>query len=139
MKLHNIDIAEKHKETEFLLMQSDFMGAFAYWVVVQSPYPTPDIGEPLKGFYRYISGKVADGEVKKMTQKEIWEVLSDEVFESIPEVEKLNHAKIEREGFIASSSRYHKTKLDYDYIDLGALARNIGYMLMRQRITQPLD
>ena len=53
-------------------------------------------------------------------------------------IEKLNHAKIKQKGFIASSSRFHKTKPDYDYIDLSALARNIGYMIMRTQITQPL-
>ena len=54
----------------------------------------------------------------------------------ITEIEKLNHAKKEMEGFIASCSRYHKTKPDYDYIDLGALARNIFYMILREKITQ---
>lgn len=139
MKLHNCDISEKYQAKDFHLMQSDFMGAFAYWVVVQSPYPTPDISEPLKGFHRYISGIIKDGDVEKMNQKRIWEIINEKAFESIHEIEKLNHAKIEQKGFIASTSRYHKTKPDYDYIDLGALARNIGYMIMREQITQPLS
>lgn len=102
MKLHNTDISEKHQDTTFNLMQSDFMGAFAYWVVVQSPYPTPDITEPLKGFYRYISEKIAENDVKQMKQSDIWDIINEDVFESIPEIEKLNHAKIEQEGFINS-------------------------------------
>lgn len=139
MKLHNCDISAKYKEHKFLLMQCDFMGAFAYWVTAQSPYPTPDITKPLNAFHKYIETIVKEGTVLTVDQAKIWGIINEEVFESIPEIEKLNHAKIEQKGFIASSSRYHKTKPDYDYIDLGALARNIGYMIMREQITQPLD
>jgi len=119
-------------------MQSDFLGAFAYWIVTQSPYPTPDITEPLKAFHKYITTIVKDGDVLEANQDRIWEIINEKIFESIPEIEKLNHAKIEQKGFIASSSRSHKPKPDYDYIDLSALARNIGYMIMREQITQPL-
>ena len=135
MKLYNIDISEKYQKKEFFLMQKDFMSAFSYWVVFQSPYASPDITEPLKGFHGYISEKIGEDEVKKMMQKDIWDIINEKAFENIPEIERLNHAKIERKGFIASSSRYHRTKPEYDYIDLTALASNIGYMIMREKIT----
>lgn len=138
MKLHNCDISTKYKEHKFLLMQGDFIGAFAYWVTVQSPYPSPDITKPLTAFHKYIETIVAEGDVLTANQAKIWEIINKKVFESIPEIEKLNHAKIEQDGFIASSSRFHKTKPEYDYIDLRALARNVGYMIMREQITQPL-
>jgi len=134
--LYNRTISEEYRDEKFFLMRNDFLGAFAYWVVVQSPYDTPDITEALKAFCEYMSKKIPEGEVVTLTYDEIWELINEDVFEAIPEIEKLNHAKIEQQGFMASSSRFHKTKPDYDYIDLSALARNIGYMIMREQITQ---
>ena len=135
-KLTNRDIATHYRNKESYFMRSNFLGAFAYWIVAQSPYDTPDITEPLKAFGKYIAKKIPEGAAVKFTYTELSEFITDDIFASIPEIEKLNHAKIEIEGFTASCSRYHTTKPDYDYIDLGALARNIFYMLLRETITQ---
>ena len=136
MKLTNLDISTHYRNHEYYFMRSDFLGAFAYWVVAQSPYDTPNITKPLKAFKKYIASKIKDGIPEKFTYDELNEFINENVFESIPEIEKLNHAKIEIDNFIASSSRFHKTKPDYDYIDLGALARNVFFMLLREHITQ---
>ena len=100
----------------------------------------PDVIEAaLNEYDKFLSMKFnADEVVKKFTYKELNEYITEDIFEKIPEIEKLNHTKIELEGFRSSSSRYHKTKPDYDYIDLGALARNMFYMICRDYITQPL-
>jgi len=136
MKLTNLDISTHHRDRAYYFMRSDFLGAFAYWVIYQSPYDTPDITPALKAFGEYIAEKIKEDIPKKFTYDELHELINEKIFAAIPEIEKLNHAKIEIDGFIASSSRYHKTKPDYDYIDLGALAHNIFYMLLREQITQ---
>ncbi len=136
MKLTNLDISTHYRDGEYYFMRSDFLGAFAYWVVSQSPYDTPDITEPLNAFGKFIAERIKDDIPEKFTYDELSKFINEDIFEAIPEIEKLNHAKIELKGFMATSSRYHKTKPDYDYIDLGALARNIFYMLLREQITQ---
>ena len=135
-KLTNLDIATHYKDWEGYLMQSDFMGAFAYWIVSQSPYLAPEIDAALKAFGRYVSSAIAENDVKRFTYSELQDFINEDVLAAIPEIEIFNHAKIERKGFVASSSRFHKTKPDYDYIDLGALAHNIFYMVLRESITQ---
>lgn len=135
-RLTNLDIATHYQDREYYFMRSDFLGAFSYWAVAQSPYDTPDITDALKAFGTYVAKKIKDGIPERFTYNKLAEFISKDVFESIPAIEKLNHAKIEKYGFIASSSRFHKTKPDYDYIDLGALAKNIFYMLLRENITQ---
>lgn len=115
-------------------MRSDFLGAFAYWVVSQSPYDTPDILSPLQAFGAYVSERVADGLPKKFTYDELSDFISEKVFESIPEIEALNHPKVSSGA--GYENRHTKMHPDYDFIDLGALARNMFYMILRQSITQ---
>ena len=134
MRLTNLDITTNYKDKEFWFMRSDFLGAFAYWAVAQSPYDTPDITPALKAFNDYISGKIQSNPVK-FTYSELQEFINEKVFESIPEIEKLNHPKIDVGQKINFCDRYSQPKPDYDFIDLGALARNIFFMLMRESIT----
>ena len=135
-RLTNLDISTYYRDREYWFMRSDFLGAFAYWVVAQSPYDTPDITKALNAFGGYIANRIKDGMPEKFTYDELSEFINENIFESIPEIEIFNHAKIEVDGFIASSSRFHTTKPDYDFIDLGALAKNMFYMLLRESITQ---
>lgn len=134
-KLTNLDIATHYRDKEFYFMRSDFLGAFACWVIRQSPYDAPDITDSMKAFEKYILAYFQKDIPMSFTYDSLHEFINEKVFENIPEIEKLNHAEIEIKGFIASSSRYHETKPEYDYIDLCALARNIVYMLMREYIT----
>jgi len=139
--LTNLDIKTHYRDKTFWLSKSGFMGAFAYWVVSQSPYDVPvmKLMPALIRFSDYVSISVFNSSKdmpKEFTFDELSKLINEKAFESIPEIEKLNHAVIEQPEFIASSSCYHKTKPDYDYIDLGALARNVFYMLLRESITQ---
>ena len=135
MRLTNLDISTNYRDREYWFMRSDFLGAFAYWVVAQSPYDTPDIMPALKAFGEYIALRIRDGIPEKFTYAELQEFINEKVFESIPEIKKLNHPKIDVGQKINFCDRYSKPKPDYDFIDLGALARNIFFMLMRESIT----
>jgi len=134
-KLTNLDISTHYKDKEFYFIRSDFMGAFAYWVVSQSPYDAPDINEALTAFSKHVNERIPEDTPVKFTLDEVKEFINEDVFENIPAIEKLNHRKNGREG-MGFCSRYDKPHPDDDFIDLGALARNISYMLFRESITQ---
>jgi len=134
-KLTNRDISTHHRDGEYWLMRSDLLGAFAYWVVAQSPYDTPDISKALTAFGDYIGETIKDDGVKRFSYDELSQFISEDVFESIPEIEILNHRKNGRDG-MGFCSRYDKPSPDDDFIDLGALARNIFFMILRNQITQ---
>lgn len=136
MRLTNLEILTNYRDRDYWLMRSDFLGAFAYWAVAQSPYDTPDIDLALKAFGEYVASRVKDGIPEKFTYAELQDFINEKVFESIPEIEKLNHPKIDVGQTINFCDRYSKPKPDYDFIDLSALARNIFYMLLRESITQ---
>ena len=135
-KLTNLDISNYYQSTDFWLFKSSFLAAFSYCVVSQSPYDTPDITESLKAFNNYLSEIFGEEELLKFQYSDIDAIISSDIFESIPEIEILNHPKIESGLLFNSCSRYHTMKTDYDFIDLGALARNTMYMVMREYITQ---
>ena len=139
-KLTNRDISEQYRNTEFYLMKSELLGTLASWIIQQSPYDTPDITKAIKAYDKFLRVKFnTDEKVIVFTYNELSKYISEDVFESIPEIEVFNHSKKDAgEGFIASSSRFHKTKADYDYVDLGALSRNVFYDVCRSHITQPL-
>lgn len=133
-KLTNLDISTHYSNRECYFMRSDFLGAFAYWVVSQSPYDTPDITSALSAFRGYLAFVFPDDSPRRFTYEELQKVINEDVFEEIPAIEILNHPKIsEGAGY---NNRHNKPHPDYDFIDLGALARNIFYMILRQHITQ---
>jgi len=139
-RLTNLDISTHYRDVEFYFMKSDFLGAFAYWTVAQSPYDTPDITNALRAFDGYISVFIfKNEECIQMRYDKLSRLINEDVFGTIPEIEKLNHAKFDSGHTFMTTSRYHQPKPDYDFIDLGALARNIKYMLMREYITQSLE
>ncbi len=135
MRLTNLDISTNYRDNKFWLMRSDFLGAFAYWAVAQSPYDSPDITPALQAFSAYVGNRIKENVPEQFTYTELQEFINEKVFESIPEIEKLNHPKIDVGQTINFCDRYSKPKPDYDFIDLGALARNIFFMLMRESIT----
>jgi len=140
-KLTNRDIKEQYSDAEFYLMKNDFLGTFANWLIRQSPYDTPNITKAIEAYNKFLSKKFDKEEkVIKFTFKKLNKYVSEDVFESIPEIEIFNHSKKDAgQGFIASSSGFHYTKADYDFVDLGALSRNIFYSICKEQITQPLD
>lgn len=141
LKLTNLDISTHHKNRTYWLMRSDILGAFAYWTVKQSPYSTPDISAALIALDKYLD-KVfpvdADFAHQQLPREFSYEELSalvhEDVFEKIQEIEILNHCKIS-EGE-AYNNRHNVYNADFDFIDLGALSRNIFYMILREIITQ---
>ena len=70
----------------------------------------------------------------EFTYEKLNSLITEDVFESIPEIEELNHRKNGRDG-MGFSSRFDTPEPDDDFIDLGALARNVFYMIMRESIT----
>ena len=135
-RLTNLDISTYYRNEEFYIMKDSFTGAFAYWLVSQSPYDAPDITLPLTAFNDYIDSKFPriDKIPEKFTFDNLQSIINTDVFESIPEIEQLNHCKIGScEGF---ENRYERPHPDYDFIDLGALSRNVFFMILREYITQ---
>lgn len=134
MKLTNLDISQNHRDREYWFMRGDFLGAFAYWVVAQSPYDTPDITKALTAFGEYVAKRIKKGIPEKFSYIDLKLFINEQVFESIPEIEKLNHAKISAGPIY--EDRYTNPHPDCDYIDINALAKNVFYMLLREQITQ---
>jgi len=120
-KLTNRDISNNYRDYEFWLMPSDFLGALAYWIASQNPNNTFVVDKPLKAFSAFINDAVFENpEVPVMlTYDKLSGIISEEVFQKIPEILELNEMKP-------------------DFVDLGALARNVFYMIARTQITQPL-
>lgn len=137
-RLTNLDISTHYRGREYCFMRSSFLAAFAYWVVSQSPYDVPEITPALQAFKDYVGEIIKEGKAKMFTYESLKDVVNEDVFERIPAIEVLNHPKIEgaRNGEIMFTSRFHQPKPDYDFIDLGALSRNVFYMLLREQITQ---
>ena len=133
-RLTNLDISTHYRGNDYYFMRNDFLGAFAYWVVSQSPYDTPDITKALEAFGGYVNEKIKDGIPKRFTYDELRRFINEDIFESIPEIEKLNHPKAN--VGVGYENRHKNPHPDYDFIDLGALARNVFFMLLRESITQ---
>lgn len=130
-KLTNLDISTHYREREYYFSKRDFLSALGYWIITLSPYYTPNISKALEAFDREIQLLFAKTDFKKFTYDELKEIVSDKVFERIPEIEIFNHSKIDT-GLLYNFN----SKPAYDFIDLGALARNVFYMMLREKITQ---
>lgn len=118
-RLTNLDISTHYRNIEFYAFPHDFLAAFAYWVVLQNLNRTPiNLAPALLGFKDYLAKFFTSGVVpEKFTYGRLQEVINDDVFESINPILDLN-------------------KLKPDFIDLGALARNVFFMILREHITQ---
>lgn len=119
--LYNREINENHRNEKFYLMLSDFTGAMAYWLASNQHRAKIDIDKPLKAFSKYLQQKYfkTHNTVKEFNYEQLNTLISEDVFIAIPELLELNQ--------IPSK----------DFYDLGALARNVFYMLCREKITQP--
>lgn len=122
--LHNNDISANYRDKTFHLMLNDFRGAMAYWLASQQINTSIKIGidKPLNAFTKYMQQKYfkTEGKVVEMTYEHLDRIVNEDVLIAIPELMELN----EIEG--------------KDFYDLGALARNVFYMICREQITQPL-
>ena len=134
-KLTNLDISTHYRDRVMYLSKSDFLGSFAYWAVSQSPYDAPDITSALVAWDKYLIDVFPDNHMSvEFTYEKLNSLITEDVFESIPEIEELNHRKNGRDG-MGFSSRFDTPEPDDDFIDLGALAKNVFYMIMRESIT----
>lgn len=130
--LTNLDISENYRDVEIYMMRKGFTGQFARWVVEQSPYDVPDITEALRAFNDYVTVLMGVETVKKFDYEELNILISEQAFEKIPAVLALNVAKISSGPVWVD--RYTTPNPDCDFIDLGALARNIFYSIIRHHI-----
>ncbi len=99
---------------------SNLLASFAYWVVAQNPNKyLIDIRLPLQAFERHMAPafKGLLLEPAKFKYQELRDMINEKEFGKIPEILALNEMKP-------------------DFIDLGALARNVFYMILREHITQ---
>jgi len=122
-KLTNADISANYQNEKYFLSLDDFRGAFACWVVRQLGIPDYQlIGNSIKAYTNYLAKnhfKKQDAAIE-MSYKKIESLTSEKLFCSIPEIYELNQIK------------------NSDFIDLGALSRNVFYHILREQITQPL-
>ena len=116
------EISESFMNETFYLMLGDFTGAMAYWLAGNQHRAKIDIDKPIKAFSEYLQQKyfTTHDTVKEFTYEQLNVLISEDVFITIPELLELNQ--------IPSK----------DFYDLGALARNVFYMICREQITQPL-
>lgn len=122
----NAAIRDNYSKEKFMLMPSGFMGAFAYYVAVQSPKETFLVNNALNRYYWEIVHPAFNNiEIPQtFTLAQLDELINEERFFKIPAIKILNDLK--------------EAKIADDFIDLGALARNVKYMIARECITQPL-
>lgn len=131
-RLTNLYISQEYSGEIIYMMRKGFTGQFARWVVEQSPYPCPDITAALVAFDAYVLEVMGGEECKKFTYDELNDIITEAAFERIPAILELNVAKVTTGAGYAN--RHNISHPDYDFIDLGALARNIFYSIVRAHI-----
>ena len=123
-KLTNQDISANFGDIKMHLMLNDFRGAMAYWLASQQINTSIKIGidKPLNALTKNMQQKYfkTESSVIEFTYEKLKNLVSEDVFIAIPELMELN----EIDG--------------KDFYDLGALSRNVFYMILREQITQPL-
>jgi len=101
-------------------MPSELLGAFAYWCAYQFPikHHKVDIDRAINAFDDYLMTHFDSFDSSLWVDYDLLSsIINEDSFEKIPEIKELN-------------------TLDGDFIDLGALARNVFYMILRERIIQ---
>jgi len=118
--LTNRDISNDYRNYKFYLLPSDFISSFSYWVYYQGSKMEMDFSKSIKAYSNHVELFFKNKEVpEEFDMDRIQLLVKEDVFGSIPEVLKLNKNN------------------DKDFIDLGALERNVKYMIARDQITQP--
>jgi hypothetical protein len=102
-------------------MISDFRGAMAYWLVSQESEIDLNTKKPLAAFTEYLNLMYLQNNdvVLEFTYAQLNGIISEDKFLLIPELLELNN-------------------MNPNFYDLGALARNVFFMICRLQITQPL-
>jgi hypothetical protein len=113
-----------------IVSHKSISGALAHWAVRQSPYTAPDnLGTAVEQFME----KWPHGDYAALSSGELALAIK-ETIEHCPLILAWNNPKIEGvvnpELGVAVTSRFDTIKPDYDFIDLGALARNVTHDLV---------
>ena len=120
--LTNREISENFNSEIFHLMIGDFTGAFAYQIAARKHKSKVDIEKSLNAWINFLQQKyfTTDGHVEVFTYEQLNKLITEDLFIAIPEIYELNQIKSK------------------EFYDLGALARNVFFMICREQITQPL-
>ncbi len=143
--LSNAGLSREWRNVKLIISKYGILGEFASWAVRQSPYTCPEnFEEALYELDAYLVGNMerlsGDFYCNAMSLDDLEELISEEVFAGIPAIERWNHRKNERPG-MGFSDRYSQPIPDDDFVDLGALARNVTYGVFREALldTEPDD
>jgi len=122
-KLTNKDISDFYRDHRFVLLPGDFTGAFQYWVTSQGR-SIEDKDLLLKAglsFNTHIVKPMFDNldVPERFSYDDLEKIINEQHFKGITDIMAVNQT-------------------EKDFIDLGALARNVRFMIMREQITQPL-
>ncbi len=118
-EFYNLSISKNYSKDKFMLMPSDFYGAFAYWATIQGMDGRHLLDKALKAFRNMIDAHFTNPKIPEWwTYKRLEDVINENTLENIQDIKELNEGK--------------------NFIDLSVLSRNIFYMIIREQITQPL-
>jgi len=108
-------------EDKFWESRTYILGAFAKWAVIQSPYTTPDnLEEAIHKLSLHFPEEMFETSYRELIKK------LDPLMELIPEIAAWNERKNGNQAPLGFASRYGGPAPDDDFIDLGALARNVA-------------
>lgn len=123
----------RHEE-KFLVTVKCITGAVSMWAIKQSPYSQPDkLPEALDALgKRLVADHTFIAEMFIETTIEGLRVYLEKVFEELPEIRAWNESKLNKDAKYVFTDAYTELNPDYDFIDLGALARNVVHTLGRE-------
>lgn len=121
-----------------LITRCDVLGALACWAVRQSPYTVPEqLAEAIEKFHvDWPVGTTVDSFKFSCNLFPTLQALEAQIDATIalnPIIQGWNNRKNRREG-MGFSSRYDQPNPDDDFIDLGALSRNIAIDVWRDAV-----
>lgn len=126
-------------DSEFITMVKTILGELANCAVTQSPYMYPDnLSKALKEFHDALMKFIPKSSITQIGRETIWTTsctkLHDLVKKAISVCPIIQQWNVSKKGNVQISftSRYDTTYLDYDFIDLDALARNISHNVTLQ-------
>lgn len=122
----------KTKTDKRWLHLNAIQGYIAMWAVRQSPYHSPDgILEVLNAFRLNAAPLFDKHDMAQMSRPDVEKLLKDSLLR-IPEFQKWNERRNGDQRPFGFCSRYDHPSPDDDFINLGALIRNVAMDLFRE-------
>jgi hypothetical protein len=119
-------------EKQSWITLSMIQGYIAMWAVRQSPYHSPEgLLSVLDQFRASVRHFFDENEMRKMSQAELDSMLKGHLM-TIPQFQLWNERKNGNQSPYGFVDRYSKTNPDNDFIDLGALTRNVRMDLFKE-------